>query len=135
MAHLSNLMALSTTSWHSRSQSENPTIATGCILPRSFTPTRVEDPDSTQRFVQLTDESSLEQLGERLLFLAMACHKLGDHEEANEWFTQAETWIKENAGPEDVHLQTIRKEAAALLTGTERQIPLTNESNSTGKKP
>jgi serine/threonine protein kinase/tetratricopeptide (TPR) repeat protein len=56
-----------------------------------------------------------EDLGEKILFLAMACHKLGDHEEAHKWFAEAETWIKENPTPEDVHLQNIRQEAADLL--------------------
>jgi tetratricopeptide (TPR) repeat protein len=67
--------------------------------------------------VQLTDESSLHQFAERLLFLTMACEKLGDHQEAQKWFAQAEGWIKANAGPEDIHLQAIREEAAALLGG------------------
>jgi tetratricopeptide (TPR) repeat protein len=67
--------------------------------------------------IRLSDEHSLQCFGERLLFLAMACQKLGHREEAYKWFAQAETWIKENAGPQDVHLQNIRREATALLAG------------------
>jgi tetratricopeptide (TPR) repeat protein len=72
--------------------------------------------------VQLTDESSMHQHGERLLFLAMACHRLGHHGEAQKRLAEAERWIKENSGPEDVHLQTIRDEAITLLASPTKAL-------------
>jgi tetratricopeptide (TPR) repeat protein len=58
--------------------------------------------------------------GQTLLFLAMTCCALGEHEAAHEWFAHAENWIKGNASPANVHLRDIQREAAALLEESQR---------------
>ena len=65
--------------------------------------------------VQHPEEDPPDFSGESLFFLAMTCHQLGEHEEARRWFAQAEEWMQQQAGPQDVHLRAIHQETSALL--------------------
>ena len=65
--------------------------------------------------VQNAEDRDHAVFGEILLFMAMTCGQLEKHEEAYKWFAQAEAWIEEKAGPEDVHVRNIHQEAAGLL--------------------
>ena len=72
----------------------------------------------------------LQDAGEIYLFLAMVCCPIGQHEEAHRWLAQADAWIQKEAGPEDVHLRNLRREADDLLNLVSGELVLPEDNGS-----
>jgi tetratricopeptide (TPR) repeat protein len=86
--------------------------------------------DAVRAFSEaLEHEDQIGFPGQVRLLLAMARWQLGEREEAQRCLRHAQTWIEDNAVPEDVHLRDIQREAANLFDRTKAdELPVAYKS-------